>query len=251
MREIKGGAERGRVSGVCGAGAVLLAMIAAGAGLQAAPTEKPQAVLERVDHLVYAVPRLEDGIDQLEKLLGVRAVPGGRHPALGTHNALIALGPRSYLEIIAPDPTQKKSAVLLPFGMDELHGPKLVAWAVTGYDLDETVKVARSRGVMLGDVVGGTRQRADGTVLTWQFTNPRTVLGDGLVPFFIDWQGSAHPASTAPQGLKLIGLRAEHPEATRVQAMMDALEIDLHVMQGTAPRLTAVIEGPRGRVELN
>jgi hypothetical protein len=229
------------------AGMTLL-ILGANVGVTAA-ADKPQAVLERVDHLVYAVPRLEDGIDRLDKLLGVRAVPGGRHPGFGTHNALIALGPRCYLEIIAPDPSRKMKP-LLPFGMDALHGPKLVAWAVTGVKLDQTVKAARSRGVPLGDAISGTRQRADGTVLTWQFTNPRIVLGDGLVPFFIDWQGAPHPAAGAPTGLKLIGLRAEHTDPERVQAMLDALEIELHVMRGPEPRLTAIIEGPRGRVEL-
>jgi hypothetical protein len=49
-------------------------------------------LLGRVDHLVYATPDLKLGIHKLEKLLGVRATPGGQHLGLGTRNALIALG---------------------------------------------------------------------------------------------------------------------------------------------------------------
>ncbi len=54
----------------------------------------PSALLSRVDHLVYAVPDLDRGIAYIEQLLGIRATLGGRHVGRGTHNALLALGPR-------------------------------------------------------------------------------------------------------------------------------------------------------------
>ena len=44
---------------------------------------------------------------------------GGSHPGLGTHNALLSLGDESYLEIIAPDPTQPKPDHPRIFGLDE------------------------------------------------------------------------------------------------------------------------------------
>ena len=43
--------------------------------------------LPQVDHLVFACPDLEQGVEQIADLLGVRATPGGRHEGLGTHNA--------------------------------------------------------------------------------------------------------------------------------------------------------------------
>jgi hypothetical protein len=36
--------------------------------------------ISRVDHLVYATPDLNRGIEEIEKLLGVRAMAGGQHP---------------------------------------------------------------------------------------------------------------------------------------------------------------------------
>jgi len=62
--------------------------------------------VQRVDHVVYATPDLDRGIAEIEKLVGVRATLGGKHPGGGTKNAFIALGPNSFLGIVAPDPDQ-------------------------------------------------------------------------------------------------------------------------------------------------
>src|SRR5919204_2420548 len=207
-------------------------------------------VLARVDHLVYATPDLQAGVDRAEKLLGIRAAPGGQHPGRGTRNALIALGPSSYLEIIGPDPAQPRPSNGRPFGMDSLTAPKLVTWAAKGENLDQFANDARKAGVMLGDVVDGSRKRPDGVLLSWRYTKPRTVVADGLVPFFIDWGRSPHPAATAAPGASLVGLRAEHPDAARVQKMLTALGLDLTVAEGPKAALVATIDTSRGRFDL-
>ena len=90
----------------------------------------------------------------------------------------------------------------------------------------------------------------DGVVLAWRYTDPRTVVADGLVPFVIDWGTTPHPAATAATGASLVALRAEHPDADRVRKMLDDLGIDLRVDKGSRAALVATINGPRGRVEL-
>jgi hypothetical protein len=212
--------------------------------------ERSSALLARIDHLVYATPDLQIGIFTIEQKLGVKATPGGQHPGLGTRNALVALGPTSYLEIIGPDPDQPKPSGPRRFGIDDLTAPRIVRWVVKSSELDAVKAKADKAGVTLGAVASGSRKRPDGVVLSWRYTDPATVVADGLMPFFIDWGMSPHPALTAAKGATLVQLRAEHPEAPRVQKILDQLGLDLRVSQASAAAIIASIDSPRGRVEL-
>lgn len=75
-------------------------------------------------------------------------------------------------------------------------------------------------------------------------------MADGIVPLFIDWGDTPHPAFTAARGATLVSLRAEHPDVRGVSEMLRNLGLDLPVTQGSSPALIATIDGPRGRVEL-
>lgn len=204
----------------------------------------------QIDHLVYATPDLDRGIDTIEKLLGVRATPGGQHPGRGTRNALVALGHELYLEIIAPDPEQPKPAQPRWAGLDGLAAPRLATWVARSDDLEQLTGAALKRGVQIGQVMSGSRLRQDGTPVSWRFTDPSKVLADGIVPFFIDWGTTPHPASSAAQGASLVELRAEHPDAQRVQKLLHQLRLDLPVQKGPRPALIARIDGANGLVEL-
>ena len=231
--------------------AALLATVLLVAGVDAdAQPEGMGTLLRRIDHLVYATPDLAAGVQRIEGLLGVRATPGGQHPGEGTRNALVALGPSAYLEIIARDPEQAEPATARKFGIDTLSSPRLVTWAAKGSDLEPMVADARRHGVMLGDVIPGSRRTPSGALLAWHITNQRVVIADGLIPFFIDWGRTPHPAATAAPGATLIALRAEHPDPDRVRKVLDQLGLDLPVTRGATPALIATIDGRHGRVEL-
>jgi hypothetical protein len=208
------------------------------------------ALLRSIDHLVYATPDLAAGVKQVEALLGVRATPGGQHPGEGTRNALVALGPTSYLEIIGPDPDQPKPPQPRKFEIDDLTAPRLVTWAAKGTNLTQFVAEAHHRGVAVGDVIPGSRRTPAGVLLSWHITSQRPLIANGLVPFFIDWGDTPHPAETAASGATLISLRAEHPDPENVQRMLDALGLDLRVVKGATPALIATIAGTRGRADL-
>jgi hypothetical protein len=206
--------------------------------------------LPPVDHLVWGGWRLEEEVDRLEAWTGVRARAGGRHPGEGTHNALIGLGQGMYLELIAPDPGAPVPARPRWFGLDRLAVPRLLGWAAKSTGLEQRAEAARARGLELGDVRDGRRERADGSILAWRLTGPASGPDGVLVPFLIDWGNGPHPADTAPAGARLVEIHGEHPQPAATAARLRFLEIDLEVTSAAFPALVATLETPRGRVEL-
>ena len=212
---------------------------------------KVDPIVDRVDHLMFAVADLNAGIAQIEAMTGVKARFGGAHPGRGSRNALLSLGPRAYLEIIAPDPEQSSPRSLESLGLSATRQSRLIGWAFNSADLPRIVTDAGSRGLAMRQPESGERRRPDGKVLSWRTTalvDERT--GDGLVPFFIDWGATEHPSVPAPKGARLVSIRAQHPAPGSVQQIFDALGIALKIETGSEAALIAVLDTPRGRVEL-
>jgi len=144
-----------------------------------------------MDHLVFGVPDLAQGIDLVERHTGVRARFGGQHPGRGTHNALLSLGEPQYLEIIARDPAQRDAPGLLFHGLEGLSDPRFIAWdAATGkkvWGITERFPVWSGALVTAGDVVfygtvDGWFKAADahtGKVL-WQFKTGSGIIGKAM-----------------------------------------------------------------------
>ena len=203
-----------------------------------------------VDHIVYGAEDLQAGIEELAEQLGVRAAPGGKHVGRGTHNALLALGGDSYLEIIAPDPDQTKPASPLPFGLDRVRLPRLVGWATRVTDIERRALQARERGYDPSPVQTMSRRQPDGVLLEWRLTRHTPDPSRLVEPFLIDWGSSPHPSQASPTGVTLVDLRAEHPSPVDVRRMLAALDVDLAVDEGADAVLIATLDSPRGRVVL-
>jgi hypothetical protein len=201
-----------------------------------------------VDHLIYAAPDLEAAVADLAERLGVRAAGGGQHVGQGTHNRLLALGPRIYLEVVAPDPGQPEPAAPRPYGVDGVTHPGLVGWALECEDVAVAVSRARARGFDPGDPIDGQRVTADGTRLRWRLT--RNALTAGVVPFLISWGDTEHPAAAAPGGLTLVSVAVEHPDPDGIRRAIGALGGHAEVRTAPRPALVARISSPRGEVEL-
>jgi len=203
-----------------------------------------------VDHLIYAAPDLEQGVRELERLLGHRAVLGGRHPDFGTRNALLGLGPETYIEIIAPDPAVPSPPRGRLFGLDQLERPRLVTWVLRDEAIEARAEAARRAGLAIGVVAQGSRVRPDGAVVSWKVTDPYAMPLDGAAPFLIAWGTTPHPAASLPVVGQLLDLRFEHPDPGAARAAFAALGVEPKVGQGDGVQLIATIRVDGREVEI-
>jgi hypothetical protein len=205
---------------------------------------------DNIDHIVYAVADLQAGIDEIESLLGVRAAMGGRHPKFGTHNALLSLGPVTYLEIIAPDPGLPEPDEGFMFGISNNQKSRITTWALRTDSINELAEAAINAGVRIGSIATGSREAPDGTLLAWQLSDPYAMPSGGAVPFLIDWGRTPHPSGTTPPAGELTGFRLEHPEPDKVRQALSVLGVEIDIGKSDECALIATIKTDRGFVEL-
>jgi hypothetical protein len=205
-----------------------------------------------LDHLLLGAPDLEAAIEWFQKTTGVRPAIGGSHPGMGTRNALVSLGGRQYLEIIAPDPTQ--ASFNFQLDIRTLPGPRLVTWAASTQALDAVVSTAGAAGLKVFGPADGSRVRPDGATLRWRSAGAlaefRTATVDP-VPFFIQWAAdSSHPSADSPPGCRLTAFEVRHPDPERLGRLLGTLGIETTVTQAPSAGLGAVLATPNGEVRL-
>ena len=215
-----------------------------------------------LDHIVIGCAALDDGIDWVEKQLGVRPTPGGEHLAMGTHNALLKLGPRAYLEVIAIDPDGTTPARPRWFALDEPEmrtqlaaGPRLITWAVRS----ESLANACARVPDLGEILSMSRGE-----FHWKIAVPEngSLAWGGILPTAIQWMPSEegtvlHPCDVLEEsGCELVRLQLSHPAAvlgtSGIMGMFRELKVMGPVDLAPGPKmLAATIRTPAGDVVLS
>jgi len=202
-----------------------------------------------VDHIQVAASDLAAGSRAVADLTGVTPQPGGVHPGRGTANALMSLGPRTYLEVITPAPGQPATTPMAQ-ELAGVNGVGVRTFAVAASDLDAVAAAARKAGLGVDGPAAGSRQTPEGQLLRWRALN--ITGGDfGLfIPFFIDWGDTVHPATTSPAGARFTRLRVVHPRAAELRRIYAALGVDIEVSAGAEPQMILEIGGPKGDVSI-
>lgn len=208
-----------------------------------------------LDHLVVACRTLEAGAAWCEATFGVVPSPGGRHPLMGTHNLLLAIGsgrfPKAYLELIAIDPGAPAPAQRRWFDLDDealqatIGEPRLVHWGASCDDIEASAAAWRGAGCDPGSVVAGERMTARG-LLRWRLTirADGRRLADGALPFLIEW-GEVHPTDS----LSASGVTLQSVQVGAAAGAIGSGLGDVQIGSSGAP-LQATLSSPRGRVSL-
>src|SRR5438128_8199417 len=202
-------------------------------------------------HIVHDWNHRAHRIAFVKQHTGVRAASGGVHPGRGTQNALLSLGTRRYLEIIAPDPQQTSSSSELPAKLKKLTEPRLVGWAAHPGDLQVLAADLARAGVAAEGPTPGSRKRPDGSVLDWKTLNLKDDA-NGLLPFFIEWSAdSPHPSADAPSGCQLLRFELLTPDPAALDKQITLLNLKAPLAKNPVPQLHAVISGPKGKLDVS
>lgn len=204
--------------------------------------------MAEIDHIVLGARTLEEGAAFLERVLGVKPQPGGRHEGAGTHNMLLGLGPDCYLELIAPDPDQPEPPHPRLFDLDDAatrtmleSEPRLLTWVARTNSMDAVMGRLGPRG-------GEVREMQRGG-LHWRMAiPPQRQDMDNLIPALIEWKGERAGKRLRDSHFRLLNLEAEHPDVEQLRAALDdrGLGEAMVVKRGAHPRLIARLRTPEG-----
>lgn len=212
----------------------------------------------RLDHVVIAAQSLQEGVEYVQRELGVTMPYGGFHPKMGTHNHLIQLGNHTFLEVIAIHPDAPPPKRPRWFGLDDpsiLAGlkksPRLISWVVR---CDDIHTVMQNAACSFGQPTLIHRGE-----LSWLFGLPADgrLLAGGFLPYLIQWHTQEHPSTRmVDAGVNLVSLELSHPYPGWLEKILASIHANTLVSlsavpNSTPPSIKAVFSTPSGIKELH
>ena len=136
------------------------------------------------DHFIILTSNL-DAAMQSYRRLGFEVRAGGEHPAMGSHNALIAIADGSYIELVGfKDPALAVKSYWRA-GVERLQiGEGFGGYVLASNDLAGDVAQIKRRTLVYDEPNPGSRVRPDGKRAEWQ-TAMFNGSPIGLLPFLI------------------------------------------------------------------
>lgn len=207
-----------------------------------------------LDHLVIGAETLDEGIAYVRSKLGVNIPFGGVHLTMGTHNYLMQLGEFLFLEVIAVNPDISPPAQPRWYGLDDpfvrrqlRKSPMLLTWVINTRKIDTLLSCSNFHM--------GKKQPVSRGELNWYFSLPEDgrLLAGGLLPYAIEWQAVANPATKMSDlGCRLESLELHHPQPLWLKKSLASICVSelvkiVPVADTVAPFLVATIDTPSGK----
>ena len=186
----------------------------------------------RLDHVVYAVPDLDEAAVRFRERFGLDSTEGGRHEPWGTANRIVPLGDQ-YLELVAA--VDAPAAAETGFGMGVLERAAGVGgWFTIAAVADDLEAVASRLGI---EVDSGSRTRPDGEAIRWRMAGLDDPRREPWMPFFLTWDvtNELYPGrARAGHGVRANGISwiEVGGDAERLHAWLGADELPIRVGDG-------------------
>lgn len=207
------------------------------------PAEK--SAQARIDHVILGAADLDQAVEAFERLTGVRPVYGGKHPT-GTHNALVSLGDRTYLEIIAVQPGATSKTPFLP-DLSGFDKPTPIGWAVSADDGEALRSSLAAAGFPLSGPNAGSRTTPSGATLRWQTFGLTREFEEA--PFFILWSPETpHPSTTSPSGCTLQRWAVAGPRFDEIELLRKTLALPVETARSQTAAFSLALDCPKGRI---
>jgi hypothetical protein len=183
----------------------------------------------RLDHVVYAVPDLDEAAVRFRGEFGLDSTEGGRHQRWGTANRIVPLGDQ-YVELVAA--VDEPMAAETAFGRGVLErAARGGGWFTLAAVADDLDAVASRLGLEVGS---GSRARPDGETVRWRMAGLDDPRRETWMPFFLTWDVSdaLHPGrARAGHAVRATGLgRVEvGGDAERLRTWLGGDELPIRV----------------------
>ncbi|GIS10184.1 MAG: hypothetical protein CM15mP114_09660 [Alphaproteobacteria bacterium] len=146
--------------------------------------------MHKLDHIVFGSSTLEEGTEFVENILQAKLSDIGYHKDMGTHNRVIRISERVYLEVIAIDPKISNLKNRKWFNLDNSNlqsklkkSPQIIGYVIENNDMniskyyDPFFEASRDN-------------------YKWQFAMPtfknnildREIIEAGIIPSLISWK---------------------------------------------------------------
>ena len=146
--------------------------------------------MHKLDHIVFGSLTLEEGTEFVENTLQVKLSDVGYHKDMGTHNRVVRISEKVYLEVIAIDPKIKNLNNRKWFNLDNSKlqsklkkSPQIISYVIENNDM----KITKYYDHFF---------ESSRDIYKWQFSMPtfnNNILGSeitetGIIPSLISWK---------------------------------------------------------------
>jgi hypothetical protein len=186
----------------------------------------------RLDHVVYAVPDLDEAARRFREEFGLDSTEGGRHERWGTANRIVPLGDQ-YLELVAVVDEPMAAETAFGRGVFERAAGDGAWFTISAVSADLDAVASRLRLA----VTTGSRTRPDGEILRWRSAGLDEPRREPWMPFFIAWDvtDELHPGrARVGHGVRATGLAwvEVSGDAERLRMWLGGDELPIRVTDG-------------------